>query len=175
MDCTKRASTLLVLGAVAFASGCATTGNATTNADMAESYYSGAYDDMVAAEPTRDGPAGSEVAISPHALETLQMEIADGAAPSVERCMESEMERLDTRWLAGSFSFEMHVEPNGQVTKAKLIEHDVRESRVADGAQARHAEGFGPCVETKLLALELDPIVERTYVHTYVGYVGEAW
>jgi hypothetical protein len=154
-----------------------------TNADFAESFDQHHYDDIVTTEEYHEYEDQGQ-GISPRELEYIQDTI-ESYKGDFEHCLEVEMDRLENRWVGGEFAVEFHIETDGKVSMAKMLESKVQEARTLKddqyvpleqgGAPPRSADNFAPCVEKKLLDWEFEPPPEAQYVHTYTGHIGEAW
>jgi hypothetical protein len=162
---------------------CKKKGQETTNAEFAEMYDQHNYDDMETTEEynTYEDQGAS---ISPREMEAIQQTIEEYAG-DFEHCLETEMDRLDNRWVAGPFAVEFHISSkSGKVTEVTVTEVDVKERRTKNaegeyvsegGAAPRVADGYAQCVHDKLMDWEFDPAPNTDYVHTYTGEIGEAW
>ncbi len=113
--------------------------------------------------------------IAPATLASIEQTISEVYITDFEHCLEEEMSRLENRWVAGTFTIEMAIETSGTVADVRIFDVDIKERRVADGAAARDAEEFEPCVQGKVADWEFDPPPEVRYVHTHIGRMGEAW
>ncbi len=154
-----------------------------TNQDLLAEYSGEKYQqDMVATDYEKVESQGS--GIDPRTQAAIEDTITSVYVSDFEKCLESEMSRLDNRWVAGDFALEFTIEPSGMVSNVKMLSADVKERRTKDakgkyvtegGEPARDADQFGQCVEQKVYKWEFDPPPETTYTHTYNGRVGEAW
>lgn len=113
--------------------------------------------------------------ITPATLASIEQTISEVYITDFEHCLEQEMSRLENRWVAGTFTIEMAIETSGTVADIRIFDVDIKERRVADGATAREADQFEPCVFEKVSEWEFDPPPEVRYVHTHIGRMGEAW
>ena len=113
--------------------------------------------------------------IKPDTLFAIEQAITEVYVTDFEHCLEEEMSRLENRYVAGSFTIEIAIETSGAVSDIRIFDVDVKERRVPEGATARDAEQFEPCVREKVAAWEFDPPPEVRYLHTHIGRLGEAW
>jgi hypothetical protein len=154
-----------------------------SNQDMLNAYGGEKYsEDMVATdyETTEDQGAS----IDPRTQAAIQDTISTVYVSDFEKCLEKEMDRLENRWVAGTFAIEFTIETSGMVSAAELLQEDIQERRTLDakgkfvssgGAEPRKAENFGSCITALVYKWEFDPPPEVTYTHTYNGQLGEAW
>ena len=84
------------------------------------------------------------------------------------------MERLDTKWLAGSFALEFRIDTSGKLHDVKVLSADVKERKGFDGTP-RDADQFDDCLKRLLVEWQFEPPPEAAFVHTYNGEVGAAW
>lgn len=154
-----------------------------TNQDLLTEYSGERYQqDLVATEYATVEDQGE--AIDPRTQAAIDDTIRTVYVADFAECLEKEMDRLENRWVAGTFSVEFTIEPTGMVSSVELLGQDIKERRTPNdkgeyvsegGAAAREAEQFGDCIETYIYKWEFDPPPEVTYSHTYNGEVGEAW
>lgn len=182
MHSFKIAPLILAATALSFTA-CKKGAQEATNADFAEMYDQHHYDDM---ETTQEYNTYEDqgASISPREMEMIQQTIEEYSG-DFEHCLEAEMDTLENRWVAGSFSVEFHISAkSGKVTEAKVLQHDIMERRtknaegkfvIEGGAPPRDAANFDECIHTKLLDWEFEPPPEVDYVHTYTAKIGEAW
>jgi len=164
-----------VVAAVGMTTGCKKN-KQTSNAELYSGYESNEYEqDMVEAHPEEEIHESQGEGINVRTLAAIDDAIRTVYITDFERCLEVEMERLETRWLAAEFTVEFHIETSGKVTEAKMLEMKAGETKPKKGTEARPADQFDDCVEKLLLEWEFDPAPEVPYVHTYNGRVGEAW
>jgi hypothetical protein len=173
-------SIVIAVGVVGFcglvASGGCKKNKQTTNADLYASYENNEYEeDMVAAHPEDTVYEDQGEGIDARTLANIDDTIRTVYLTSFERCLEQEMERLETRWLGAQFTVEFTIETTGKVSKAKMLEMKAGETKPKDKNNPREADQFDDCVEAALLEWEFDPPPEVQYTHTYNGKVGEAW
>lgn len=177
---------ITLLGIVGMASLTATFGckpKLATNQEMLDAYGGEKYaEDMVATEYEVTENQGDS--IDPRTQAAIQDTISTVYVSDFEKCVEKEMDRLDNRWIAGTFAIEFTIETSGMVSAATLLQEDIRERRTPNadgkfvtegGAEPRIAENFGSCITSLIYKWEFDPPPEVTYTHTYNGQVGEAW
>src|SRR5690606_10555842 len=97
--------------------------------------------------------------IDPRTQAEIQDVIETTFVKDFEACLETEMSRLENRWVAGDFAIEFTIEPSGLVSSARMLEHDIKERRTLNdkgeyategGAAPRPAENFTSCAETKV-------------------------
>jgi hypothetical protein len=154
-----------------------------SNQDLLNEYGGEKYqEDIVATEYAEVEDQGDS--IDPRTQAAIQDTIQTVYVTDFETCLEKEMDRLENRWIAGSFSIEFTIEPSGMVSAATMLDHDIQERRTLNdkgefvsegGKEPRKADNFTSCVEEKVYKWEFDPPPEVTYTHTYNGQVGEAW
>lgn len=167
---------VLAAGAMATAGCSAAKKNQTSNADMYSEYGENKYeDDMVATEYSREDPGEADAAIAPRTLAAIEDAITTVYITDIERCLEKDMDEMETRSLAGEFSVEMTIETTGKVSDARVIMSDVQERKPKEGEEGQHAVHFDECLVTTMKEWEFDPPPEAQYSHTHVGVVGEAW
>lgn len=179
-------STNKILMIASLASLCVTFGckpKVATNQDLLNAYGGEKYaEDMVATDYETVEDQGDS--IDPRTQAAIQDTISTVYVSDFEKCLEKEMDRLENRWVAGTFSIEFTIEPSGMVSSGKMLEQDIIERRtlndkgefVSEGGKApRSADNFASCVEERVYKWEFDPPPEVTYTHTYNGQVGEAW
>lgn len=169
------------LGSLVALSGCKP--KEKTNADLLGAYSGSQYEsDMVATDYENVEDQGSS--IDPRTQAAIEDTIRTVYVSDFERCLEGEMSRLENRWIGGDFSIEFTIETSGMVSSATILKEDVWERRTLDGdgkyvseggADPKHADQFGACVEEHAYKWEFDPPPETVYTHTYNGSVGEAW
>ncbi len=154
-----------------------------TNQDLLSEYGGEKYEqDMVATDYETVEDQGDS--IDPRTQASIQDTITTTYVTDFEKCLETEMSRLDNRWVAGTFVVELTIEPSGMVSGVNFLEVDIQERRTLNdkgeyvsegGAEPRKADQFEACAEAKLYKWEFDPAPEVTYPHTYNGTIGEAW
>ncbi|PRP93804.1 hypothetical protein ENSA5_42060 [Enhygromyxa salina] len=173
--------TLVGIASLSAAVGCKP--KVASNQDMLAEYGGEKYsEDMVATDYETVEDQGDS--IDPRTQAAIQDTISTVYVTDFEACLEKEMDRLENRWVAGTFAIEFTIEPSGMVSGAEMLQEDIEERRTLNdkgeyvssgGATPRKAENFGACVEEKVYRWEFDPPPEVTYSHTYNGQIGEAW
>lgn len=169
--------------ALVLAPGCANS-KRPSNADMYDQYANADHysDDIEATDYENVEDQGAS--IDPRTQAQIDGQIRDVYVTDFEHCLEKDMDELENRWVAGTFTIEFEIETSGKVTKANVLSMDVQERRTKNdkgqmvsegGAPPRQAAHFGECLESILLEWEFDPPPEVTFTHTYNGQVGEAW
>lgn len=171
--------TLALVPALMAGAGCAGKNKGMSNEDLYHQYDDNKYsEDIVAAEA--DANYGeADKGISPRTLANIEDTIDVTYKTDFEHCFEEEMERMETRWLAGQISVEFDIGTDGTVSEAKVLSEDLRERKTPEGGElqgeGRKAEGFDACLEKKVHDWEFDPPPEVEYTHTYSVQLGEAW
>lgn len=173
----------LMVGVVTLVGALGCTPKVATNEDLLAEYGGEKYtDDMVATDYEKVEDQGD--AIDPRTQAAIQDLITTTYVSDFEKCLETEMSRLENRWIAGEFAVEFTIETSGLISSVKFLSADIQERRtlndkgefVSDGGkEPRKADNFESCAETKIYKWEFDPAPEVTYTHTYNGSVGEAW
>ncbi|MFO7564399.1 MAG: hypothetical protein R6X02_17260 [Enhygromyxa sp.] len=174
---------LALVGLVALVGALGCKPKTTSNQDLLDQYSGDKYaSDMVATDYETVEDQGD--AIDPRTQAAIQDTITTVYVTDFEKCLETEMSRLENRWVAGSFSVEFTIEPSGLVSKVKFLDIDIEERKTLNdkgeyvsegGAAPRKADNFESCAEAKLYKWEFDPAPEVTYTHSYNGQIGEAW
>lgn len=168
-------SLVLVAGAMAATACSASKKNQTSNADLYGDYSGNKYEkDMVATEYSQE-EGEDQAAIAPRTLAAIEDAITTVYITDIERCLEKDMDEMESRSLAGEFSVEMTIETSGKVSDAKVLMSDVQERKPKEGTEGQHAVHFDECLVTTMKEWEFDPAPEAKYTHTHVGIVGEAW
>lgn len=165
---------VLVAGA-----GCAAKNKQKSNEDLYGEFSDNKYqEDIVAAENTAvygDADKG----ISPRTLANIEDTIDVTYKTDFEHCFEQEMDRMETRWIAGQISVEFDIGTDGKVIEAKVLAEDLKERKTPEGealqGEGRVAEKFDDCLEEHVNDWEFDPPPEVKYTHTYSVELGEAW
>jgi hypothetical protein len=175
--------TISVLGLMALVGALGCRAKPTSNQDLLAQYDSGKYEgDMVATDYETVEDQGAS--IDPRTQAGIQDTIETVYVTDFEKCLETEMSRLENRWVAGDFAVEFTIETSGLISAVKFLESDIVERKtlndkgefVSEGGKApRKADNFESCAEGKIYKWEFDPAPEVTYTHTYNGRVGEAW
>jgi hypothetical protein len=178
---TTKLITLLGIASVTASFGCRP--KMASNQELLNSYGGEKYSqDMVATEYEVTENQGDS--IDPRTQAAIQDTISTVYVSDFEKCVEKEMDRLENRWVAGTFAIEFTIETSGMVSAATLLQEDIIERRTPNakgefvtegGAAPRKAENFGSCITALVYKWEFDPPPEVTYTHTYNGQVGEAW
>jgi hypothetical protein len=178
-----RSKTVSVLGLVALAGAFGCKPKHATNQELLDQYSGTKYEsDMVATDYETVEDQGDS--IDPRTQAAIQDTIETVYVTDFEKCLETEMSRLENRWVAGDFAVDLTIETSGMVSAVKFLEVDIKERKtkngkgefVAEGGAApREADGFESCAEGKVYKWEFDPPPEVTYTHSYNGRVGEAW
>lgn len=164
------ALSLLALGLGA----CGPKSSGTTNADMLGAYGDNKYkEDMVTADEYEEHEDQGQ-AISPRTLAHIDDTILTVYTTDFEACLEDEMERLNTKWLAGSFTVEFRIDTSGKVHDVNVLNMDIKERKGYEG-EPRSADQFDACLQKLLVEWAFDPPPEAEFVHTYTGELGEAW
>jgi hypothetical protein len=154
-----------------------------TNQDLLSQYGGEKYEQDMVATDYRDVESQGD-SISPQVQASIQDTVTTVYVTDFEKCLESEMSRLENRWIAGDFAVEFTIQPSGMVTNVKFLEVDIKERRtlndkgeyaIEGGKAPRVASEFQSCAEARMYKWEFDPAPEVTYVHSYNGRVGEAW
>ncbi|TPV97027.1 MAG: hypothetical protein B7733_01685 [Myxococcales bacterium FL481] len=163
-------SLALVAGGLA----CGPKSSGTTNADMVGAYSDNKYkSDMVTADEYEEHEDQGD-AISPRTLANIDDTILSVYTADFEACLEKEMERLETKWLAGTFTVEFRIDTSGKVHDVNVLNMDVKERKGFEG-EPRVADQFDDCLKNLLVEWQFDPPPEAEFVHTYNGELGEAW
>lgn len=168
---------IIVVGGALAASGCKTTETVEHTNDELYSQFEAQDHYSKDIQTASDQKAYEDVGtgIKPETLASIETTITEVYITDFEHCLEEEMSRLENRWVAGTFTVEMAIETSGAVSDIRVFDVDLKERRVADGATARDADQFKPCIEEKMASWEFDPAPEIRYVHTHIGRMGEAW
>ena len=154
-----------------------------SNEELLSQYDGSKYEsDMVATDYETVEDQGDS--IDPRTQAAIQDTITTVYVTDFEKCLETEMSRLENRWVAGDFAVDITIETSGMVSAVKFLEVDIKERKtlndkgefVSEGGKApREADQFQSCAEGKVYKWEFDPPPEVTYTHSYNGRVGEAW
>jgi hypothetical protein len=178
-----RSKTVSLLGLVALVGALGCRQKHATNQELLAEYGGEKYQsDMVATDYENVEDQGDS--IDPRTQAAIQDTITTVYVTDFEKCLETEMSRLENRWIAGDFAVEFTIETSGMVSNVKFLEHDVKERKTKNnkgefvpegGSAPRGADNFESCVQEKIYKWEFDPAPEVTYTHTYNGRVGEAW
>lgn len=159
---------------------CANATQDVTNADLYAAFAEEVGDqDYVVATADSASTRPEDPRIDPSVPATVAQQLAESYHRDIERCVEAEMERLDTRWLAGDLAVALHIGEDGRVTQTRMLEGELRERRSPGGAplqgEARVADGFHECVDGVATSWEFAVELEHEYVHTHHFTVKEAW
>ncbi len=172
----KKSITVVLGAACVLGLGACKKNKQTSNADLYSSYEDNQYEeDMVAANPEQEIHESQGEGIDARTLASIDDTIRTVYLTDFERCLEVEMERLETRWLGAAFTVEFTIETSGKVSQAKVLDMKAGETKPQKGQAPREADQFDECLEELLLVWEFDPAPEVQYTHTYQGQVGEAW
>lgn len=146
------------------------------------SYQKTDYDkDMVKAEEGLDEyDRSAKASVSPKVLASIQDTMESVYERDFGRCLQKDMELIENRWIAGTFSLEVTISTSGKVTKVNMPAMDILERKPPKGVpkdkfKPREAKVFPSCVEESAFKWEFDPPPEVEYVYTYTGKVGEAY
>lgn len=137
--------------------------------------------DMVKAEEGLDEyDRGSKASVSPKVLASIQDTLENVYERDFGRCLQKDMESIENRWIAGTFSVEFTINTSGKVVKVNMSAVDIKERKPPKGTpkdkfKPRDATIFPGCVEESAYKWEFDPAPEVEYVYTYTGKVGEAY
>ncbi|HLT39600.1 MAG TPA: hypothetical protein VK034_25125 [Enhygromyxa sp.] len=174
---------LSLIGLIALVGALGCKPKTTTNQDLLNQYSGSKYEsDMVATDYETVEDQGDS--IDPRTQAAIQDTITTVYVTDFEKCLETEMSRLENRWIAGDFAVDLTIETSGMVSAVKFLEVDIKERKtlndkgefVSEGGKApRKADNFESCAEAKIYKWEFDPPPEVTYTHSYNGRVGEAW
>ena len=184
---TNTIRTIVLCGvAVALSTGCAKNKRPSNQTMYDEFAQSDHYSEDIESdhyEETKDQGAS----IDPRTQAIIDGQIREVYVTDFERCLEKDMDELENRWVAGTFTIEFHIDTKGKVTESKVLSMDVKERKTKNskgqlvseqeggGAAPREASHFKSCLEKVLLEWEFDPPPEVAFTHTYNGQVGEAW
>jgi len=172
--CPQPTLSLLTLTLVVAATGCAgQKKGAPSNEELLAEFDGSGYE--VEDQDPAAGPKEDQGSITPQTMASIDAAISTTYVRDFEKCLEKEMERLENRWVAGTFTIEIDITTKGNVDKIKILELDVKERKTKPNAEARNADNFGPCIEAAMKEWEFDPAPEVYYTHTHTGRVGEAW
>ncbi len=159
--------------------GCAAKNKQKSNQDLYAEYENNEYSENIVAAENTAVYGEADQGISPRTLANIEDTIDVTYKTDFEHCFEKEMERMDTRWIAGSISVEFDIGTDGKVTAAKVLAEELKERKAPDGTElkgeARKAEKFDECLEEMVTNWEFDPPPEVEYTHTYSVELGEAW
>src|SRR5690606_37887746 len=180
---TMPSKSLSLIGLIALVGALGCKPKTTTNQDLLNQYSGSKYEsDMVATDYETVEDQGDS--IDPRTQAAIQDTITTVYVTDFEKCLETEMSRLENRWIAGDFAVDLTIETSGMVSAVKFLEVDIQERKtlndkgefVSEGGKApRKADNFESCAEAKIYKWEFDPPPEVTYTHSYNGRVGEAW
>jgi len=180
---TMPSKSLSLIGLIALVGALGCKPKTTTNQDLLNQYSGSKYEsDMVATDYETVEDQGDS--IDPRTQAAIQDTITTVYVTDFEKCLETEMSRLENRWIAGDFAVDLTIETSGMVSAVKFLEVDIKERKtlndkgefVSEGGKApRKADNFESCAEAKIYKWEFDPPPEVTYTHSYNGRVGEAW
>ncbi len=145
------------------------------NPDVAAGYQDNSYKRSIVTGRERRDYKDQGASVTPKTMASIEYTISNVYERDFERCLEGEMARMDTRFVAGTFSVEFTIGTNGKVSNAKLLSIDIKERRPAKGKQGRDADQMDECIMTSIAEWEFDPAPEVVYTHTYNGKVGERW
>jgi hypothetical protein len=165
---------LLTLSLVVAVAGCAGKKKGAPSNEELLAEFDGSGYEVEEQNPTA-GPKEDEGSITPQTMAAIDTAITTTYVRDFEKCLEKEMERLENRWVAGTFTVEIDITTKGAVDKIKILELDVKERKTKPNAEPRNADNFGPCIEAAMKEWEFDPPPEVYYTHTHTGRVGEAW
>ena len=172
-------ATLALPLAVALASGCGPKDNSSTNAELLAGYNDNEYNEDIVTGEAYEHHEDQGDSISPRVLASINDTIETVYTTDFEHCLESEMERLETSWLGGSFTVQMDIGTDGNVTNVIVLKMKIGETRVKgkgkDKPKPRAADQFDECLVKLLGEWSFDPAPEANFTHTYNGKVGEAW
>ncbi|MEE9382167.1 MAG: hypothetical protein V3V08_01975 [Nannocystaceae bacterium] len=154
---------------------CAHKQQQTTNAELLAAHDGNAYEEEIVTADGYESHEDQGASISPRTLAHIDDTIRSVYNTDFERCLEKEMDRLETKWLAGAFTVEFHIDTKGNVHDVNVLNMEVGERRVPKGQTPRKADQFGPCLKERLVEWQFDPAPEAAFVHTYTGELEEAW
>jgi len=147
------------------------------NPDVASGYRgNNKYEEEIVTAEKRKDYADQGQSISPKTLQNIEDTISNVYEKDFERCLESQMDDLGTRFLRSVFTVEFTIDTSGVASKAKILEIQTRKQK-ANGEDLGEvsSDGMRGCISDSIAEWEFDPPPEALYVHTYRGQVGEAF
>jgi hypothetical protein len=157
-------------------SGCRGRGES-DNPDVAAEYRdSNPYEDDIVTAAKRRDYDDQGASIAPKTLLNIEDTITSVYEKDFERCLESEMDTVGTRFMRSAFVVEFTIDTSGKASKAKVLEIMTRKQD-PKGSDLGEVDsgGMKSCIQSSISDWEFDPPPEVDYVHTYRGRVGEAF